>query len=139
LAKNRVSTGCPETRLAKNRVSTAQKPGWQKTGFRLVGCPETRLAKNRVSTGAQKPGWQKTGFRLFRWNQTPRNPVGKKPGFLTRRFSVLRDEKVARDDMAEILFELGMRLKGTEFVPELKEVAEGNIEPEVLLPQRRQQ
>jgi archaellum component FlaC len=58
---------------------------------------------------------------------------------LTRRFSVLRDEKVARDDMAEILFELGMRLKGTEFVPELKEVAEGNIEPEVLLPQRRQQ
>ncbi len=57
---------------------------------------------------------------------------------LTRRFSVLRDEKVARDDMAEILFELGMRLKGTEFVPELKEVAENNIEPEVLLPQRRQ-
>lgn len=57
---------------------------------------------------------------------------------ITRRFSVLRDEKVARDDMAEILFELGMRLKGTEFVPELKEVAEGNIEPEVLLPQRRQ-
>jgi len=57
---------------------------------------------------------------------------------LTRRFSVLRDDKVARDDMAEILFELGMRLKGTEFVPELKEVAENNIEPEVLLPQRRQ-
>lgn len=57
---------------------------------------------------------------------------------LTRRFSVLRDEKVARDDMAEILFELGMRLKGTEFVPELKEVAENKIEPEVLLPQRRQ-
>ena len=57
---------------------------------------------------------------------------------LTRRFSVLRDEKVARDDMAEILFELGMRLKGTEFVPELKEVADSNIEPEVLLPQRRQ-
>lgn len=57
---------------------------------------------------------------------------------LARRFSVLRDEKVARDDMAEILFELGMRLKGTEFVPELKEVAESNIEPEILLPQRRQ-
>ena len=57
---------------------------------------------------------------------------------LERRFSVLREGKVARDDMAEILFELGMRLKGTEFVPELKEVAESNIEPEVLLPQRRQ-
>lgn len=43
---------------------------------------------------------------------------------LDRHFSVLRDAKVSKDDMAEILFELGMRLKGTEFVPELKEAAE---------------
>jgi gas vesicle protein len=43
---------------------------------------------------------------------------------LERHFSVLRDAKVSKDDMAEILFELGMRLKGTEFVPELKEAAE---------------
>ncbi|MFB2921474.1 MULTISPECIES: hypothetical protein [Aerosakkonema] len=43
---------------------------------------------------------------------------------LERRISVMRDVKVSRDDMAEILFELGMRLKGNEFVPQLKEVAD---------------
>lgn len=42
---------------------------------------------------------------------------------LDRRFSMLREMKVSRDDMAEILFELGMRLKGNEFVPQLKEAA----------------
>lgn len=42
---------------------------------------------------------------------------------LERRFSMLKDVKVSRDDMAEALFELGMRLKGTEFVPKLQEVA----------------
>lgn len=55
---------------------------------------------------------------------------------LDRRFSVLREVKVSRDDMAEILFELGMRLKGSEFVPELKEVAEGNLDSGRLLPDR---
>lgn len=55
---------------------------------------------------------------------------------LDRRFSVLREVKVSRDDMAEILFELGMRLKGSEFVPELKEVAESNIDSGRLLPDR---
>jgi DNA anti-recombination protein RmuC len=55
---------------------------------------------------------------------------------LDRRFSMLRDVKVSRDDMAEILFELGMRLKGTEFVPELKNVADNNLNNEFLLPER---
>ncbi len=41
-----------------------------------------------------------------------------------RRLSALGDLKVSRDDMAEILFELGMRLKGTEFVPELEEATD---------------
>ena len=45
---------------------------------------------------------------------------------LERRFSLLLDSKVARDDLAEFLFELGLRLKGTEFVPQLKEVANSN-------------
>lgn len=43
---------------------------------------------------------------------------------LERRLSALGDLKVSRDDMAEILFELGMRLKGTEFVPELEEATD---------------
>ncbi|MEG4168817.1 MULTISPECIES: hypothetical protein [unclassified Microcoleus] len=55
---------------------------------------------------------------------------------LDRRFSMLRDVKVSRDDMAEILFELGMRLKGTEFVPELKGVGDNKLNNEFLLPER---
>ncbi|MEE3715220.1 hypothetical protein V2H45_00515 [Tumidithrix elongata RA019] len=47
---------------------------------------------------------------------------------LDRHFSMLKEVKVSKDDMAEILFELGMRLKGTEFVPELKEAAELDYE-----------
>jgi uncharacterized phage infection (PIP) family protein YhgE len=43
---------------------------------------------------------------------------------LERHFSMLREVKVSKDDMAELLFELGMRLKGSEFVPELREAAE---------------
>ena len=52
---------------------------------------------------------------------------------LERRFSLLREVKVSRDDMAELLFELGMRLKGNEFVPQLKEAADSNIDGGILL------
>jgi hypothetical protein len=47
---------------------------------------------------------------------------------LERYCSMLNQEKVSRDDMAELLFELGLRLKGREFVPELQQVA--NTAPE---------
>lgn len=43
---------------------------------------------------------------------------------LDKRIANLAKSKVARDDMAEILFEVGLRLKGSEFVPELKEAAD---------------
>lgn len=43
---------------------------------------------------------------------------------LDRRFTLVMDEKTSRDDFAEILFELGMRLKGTEFVPAIKHAAD---------------
>lgn len=52
---------------------------------------------------------------------------------LDRRFSMLREVKVSKDDMAEILFELGMRLKGTEFVPQLREAADTNLYADVRL------
>ena len=42
---------------------------------------------------------------------------------LDRHFSILREDKISKDDMAELLFELGMRLKGSEFVPELQQAA----------------
>jgi hypothetical protein len=47
---------------------------------------------------------------------------------LDRSFSILREDKISKDDMAELLFELGMRLKGSEFVPELREAAEEKVE-----------
>jgi DNA anti-recombination protein RmuC len=43
---------------------------------------------------------------------------------LDRQFSALRSGKISRDDMAEILFELGMRLKGNEFLRQLKEATD---------------
>jgi hypothetical protein len=43
---------------------------------------------------------------------------------LEGHFAMLRDVKISKDDMAELLFELGMRLKGTEFVPKLKAAVE---------------
>ena len=52
---------------------------------------------------------------------------------LERRFSLLREVKVSRDDMAELLFELGMRLKGNEFVPQVKEAADSGIDGGILL------
>ncbi|MDZ7962562.1 MAG: hypothetical protein RMY34_32635 [Aulosira sp. DedQUE10] len=45
---------------------------------------------------------------------------------LDRRFSQLTDTKVSKDDMAETLFALGMRLKETEFIPKLREAADEN-------------
>lgn len=46
---------------------------------------------------------------------------------LERYVSMLSEVKISKDDMAELLFELGLRLKGAEFVPELQEM--GNLEP----------
>lgn len=52
---------------------------------------------------------------------------------LERRFSLINDGKVAKDDMADILFELGLRIKGTEFAPELKEAAGSDVDVDVRL------
>ncbi|MEQ8752168.1 MAG: hypothetical protein RID09_01460 [Coleofasciculus sp. G1-WW12-02] len=52
---------------------------------------------------------------------------------LERRFSLINDGKIDKDDMADILFELGLRIKGTEFAPELKEAAGNNVDVDVRL------
>ncbi len=52
---------------------------------------------------------------------------------LERRFSTLTDAKLARNDMAEILFELGLRIKKAEFTPELKDASHNNGTDDVLL------
>ncbi|MEM8602940.1 MAG: hypothetical protein AAGF24_03795 [Cyanobacteria bacterium P01_H01_bin.121] len=52
---------------------------------------------------------------------------------LEQYVTLLDQAKVSREDMAEILFELGMRLKGTEFVPELRQVVnQDSNEPSLL-------
>lgn len=45
---------------------------------------------------------------------------------IEQRFSSLRQSKVSKDDMAETLFALGMRLKENEFIPILREVGDEN-------------
>lgn len=52
---------------------------------------------------------------------------------IERRFSMMTDTKIAKDDMAEILFEVGLRIKGTEFAPELKEAAGNNVASDIRL------
>jgi exonuclease VII large subunit len=58
---------------------------------------------------------------------------------LERRFSNLKEAKVSREDLAEVLFELCMRLKGTEFVPDLKEAAYSKMKADFVLPEQREE
>ena len=46
---------------------------------------------------------------------------------IDRRISKLTTAKVAKDDLAEILFEVGLRLKGNEFVPTLNKAGESDV------------
>jgi uncharacterized phage infection (PIP) family protein YhgE len=52
---------------------------------------------------------------------------------LEKRFSLLTDVKVSRNDMADILFELGLRMKKAEFSPELKESARKGVDDILLI------
>ncbi len=57
---------------------------------------------------------------------------------LEKCFSTLRDAKVSRVDLAEVLFELCIKVKGTEFVPDLKEAMENHLQTDFLLPEEEQ-
>ncbi len=52
---------------------------------------------------------------------------------LEKRFSRLADVKVSRNDMADILFELGLRMKKAEFSPELQESARNGVDDVLLI------
>lgn len=54
---------------------------------------------------------------------------------LEKCFSTLQDSKVSRVDLAEVLFELCIKVKGTEFVPDLKEAVENQLQTDFLLPE----
>ncbi|NES97354.1 MAG: hypothetical protein F6K32_19465, partial [Desertifilum sp. SIO1I2] len=57
---------------------------------------------------------------------------------LESRFVGLQEGKVSRDDMAEIFFELCMKLKGSDFVPDLKEAADRQVKADFLLPEQKE-
>lgn len=54
---------------------------------------------------------------------------------LDKQFGKLQDVKVSRDDLAEVLFELCIKVKGTEFVPDLKDAADSKAD--FLLPDQQ--
>lgn len=56
---------------------------------------------------------------------------------LVKKFSVLKESKVSRDDLAEVLFELCIKVKGSEFVPDLKEAADQQMQADFLLPDQQ--
>ena len=84
---------------------------------------QTNLMKSEVS---------QTRDKLHGEIQTLRTQVFEE---LERRFSHLSEGKVARGEMAEILFEVGMRLKKTEFIPALKGATEKEMKEDYLLPE----
>jgi uncharacterized phage infection (PIP) family protein YhgE len=55
---------------------------------------------------------------------------------LNKELSNLKEGKVSRVDLAEILFEICLKIKGTEFVPDPKEAAENTMKTEFLLPEQ---
>lgn len=50
--------------------------------------------------------------------------------------SELKEGKVSREDLAEVLFELCLKIKGTDFIPSLKEAAENHTKTDFLLPEQ---
>ena len=56
---------------------------------------------------------------------------------LDKKFGKLQEIKVSRDDLAEVLFELCIKVKGTEFVPDLKDAADSKAD--FLLPDQQNQ
>ena len=54
---------------------------------------------------------------------------------LESNLSELTEVKVSRTDLAEILFELCLKVKGSDFVPSLKEATESQVKTEFILPE----
>ncbi len=54
---------------------------------------------------------------------------------LEKQISSLKEVKVSRDDLAEVLFELCIKVKGTDFVPDLKEAMDSQTD--FLLPEQQ--
>lgn len=55
---------------------------------------------------------------------------------INREFSQLKENKLARTDLAEVLFELCLKVKGSDFAPQLRDMENGEAIAELLLPER---
>ena len=54
---------------------------------------------------------------------------------LEGNLSELTENKVSRADLAEVLFELCLKVKGSDFVPSLKEATDNRMKTEFILPE----
>ncbi|MBW4621802.1 MAG: hypothetical protein KME17_20855 [Cyanosarcina radialis HA8281-LM2] len=54
-------------------------------------------------------------------------------------FSNLKENKVSRADLADVLFEVCLKIKGTEFVPSLKEATENQMKTDFVLPEEAEE
>jgi hypothetical protein len=54
-------------------------------------------------------------------------------------FSNLKETKVSRADLADVLFEVCLKIKGTEFVPSLKEATENQMKTDFVLPEQAEE
>ena len=56
---------------------------------------------------------------------------------LEKGLANFKEAKVSRNDLAEVLFELCLKVKGTDFVPDLQEAAENQLQTDFLLPEQK--
>ncbi len=85
-------------------------------------------------TGNLKTELVKTKGVIDKDIQTLRRKLLEK---IEKNFSEVSDKKVSRSDLAEILFELCLKVKGTDFVSDLKEAANNGIKADFLLPEEK--
>ncbi len=56
---------------------------------------------------------------------------------IEKNLSELSEDKVSRGDLGEVLFELCLKVKGADFVPDLKEAANNGIKADFILPEEQ--
>ncbi|NES81546.1 MAG: hypothetical protein F6K10_09150 [Moorea sp. SIO2B7] len=59
--------------------------------------------------------------------------------YLEKSLSHLKDEKISRADLAQVLFEVCLKVKGTDFVPDLKEAVDNQVKSDFLLPEQNKE
>jgi SMC interacting uncharacterized protein involved in chromosome segregation len=92
--------------------------------------------QNRLNseTNSLKTEIVRTKATLDRDVQLLKQQISEK---LERNLSELSEGKVSRSDLAELLFELCIKIKGADLVPELPEAATNEISTDLILPEKK--